>query len=713
LRYDERKIDRKNVVSVSRIYLYYIWMPTIFAILLLSGCSYSDQAKRISPAAVDGALDLSGWDFVKDGPVRLDGEWDFYWNRLLAPDHAADMARGPLAPDPLRLPRSWNGYVADGQPIGGQGYATYHLKVTTGVTKDVLALELPAIRSAYVIWINGERMAEVGAVGTSPDNAGARYLPQVVYFTPSEPTLHIVLHVSNYDHRLGGIWTGMSLGEARQLASHHQAHMGIELMLVGSLFLMGLYHLGLFLIRFKDKGSLYFSLFCVTIGIRAMFVGEGAWYQLFLSTSWDAGIRLEYLCFFLALPLAVMFCRSLFPNEFHPLAVLGVQAAGGLFALAVPFLPSLPLTYAIPWYQGITTVVCVYVMAGIIRALLKRKEGAAFATLGGIVFIATVIVDILFYNEWIRFGNISSAGMFFFILMTSFIISLKSFKAFASVETLSRQLRELNMGLEHRIKERTAELERSNRSLEKMNEELGRLENSRRHLLSNISHDLGTPMTLIQGYVEALIDRVVVDPEQQEKYLRLILGRITGLNRLIADLFQLSKLEARQIDFAMQEMDVQDVIAYYSDRYDLEVTNAGLRFHVQTPGPPVSGSVFVDIDRIDQVLTNIIYNAIKHTPVGGSIQLQMAADGSSLVLRVQDNGSGIEPDDLPYIFDRFYKKDKSRNSAGGGSGLGLAIAKEIVEFHGGRIWAESRLGQGACICFALPLQQARQASIRV
>ncbi|WP_425436338.1 sensor histidine kinase [Paenibacillus rigui] len=164
----------------------------------------------------------------------------------------------------------------------------------------------------------------------------------------------------------------------------------------------------------------------------------------------------------------------------------------------------------------------------------------------------------------------------------------------------------------------------------------------------------------------------------------------------------------------MQEMTIDDFVQYYRDRYELEVRNAGLSFSLQAylhavPELRQSGHViYIDIDRIDQVLTNIIYNAIKHTPAGGAIVLQILTDSSSLVMKVQDNGSGIDPDDLPYIFDRFYKKDKSRNSAEGGSGLGLAIAKEIVEFHGGRIWAESRLHQGACISFALPLRESQR-----
>ncbi|WP_446686369.1 sensor histidine kinase [Paenibacillus foliorum] len=158
----------------------------------------------------------------------------------------------------------------------------------------------------------------------------------------------------------------------------------------------------------------------------------------------------------------------------------------------------------------------------------------------------------------------------------------------------------------------------------------------------------------------------------------------------------------------MQEMSIEEFVVYFGDRYELEVKNAGIRFnhnaYIPMPLERNISVVLIDIDRIDQVLTNIIYNAIKHTPKGGSINLQFLVDGPTLVVRVRDNGSGIEGHDVPFIFDRFYKKSKSRNTSEGGSGLGLSIAKEIVDYHGGNIWAESQVGQGACISFMLPLR---------
>jgi signal transduction histidine kinase len=689
-----------------------------FAILLLGGCDSDEQASPEVPRsgweAVQGIQDLREWNFDNKSVAALNGEWAFYWKQLLDPQQVSESQFTRQPENWIQLPHAWNGKQVGDETLTGNGYATFHLEVEMEPSAQVLALELPIIRTTYELWINGQPVASGGKVGIDSNSSKPANLPQLVIF-PQDNAAHldIVLQVSNFDHRLGGIVNELMLGEAKQMVSRHDRRMGLDMLLVGSLLLMGFYNLGLFLIRLKEKCSLYLGLFCLVIGIRAMLVGEGAMFQLFPRLEWVTSLRIEYVSFYMGVASALVFCYSLYPKETHLRVVQTVSWSCAAFSIATLLLPPWIFTSMLQTYQWITALVCVYVIIVLIKAFLAQRDGALFIQTGVIVYIVTVIIDIAQYHQWIQFGGISPIGLFYAIFMASFIISMKSFQAFSSVETLSRQLRDLNMGLEYRIKERTVELEHSNRTLEKINEDLARLETSRRHLLSNISHDLGTPMTLIQGYVEALIDRVVVGPEQQDKYLRLILSRINGLNRLIADLFQLSKLEARQIDFSMQELTVEQFIEYFSERYAVEVNTAGLRFSFHSNSHTKLGQVLdllvIDVNRIDQVFTNIIYNAIKHTSVGGLIQLQLLMESRSLVLKIQDNGIGIEPEDLPFIFDRFYKKDKSRNSAAGGSGLGLAIAKEIVDFHGGRIWAESKVGQGTSICFVLPLRTASQS----
>jgi histidine kinase len=268
------------------------------------------------------------------------------------------------------------------------------------------------------------------------------------------------------------------------------------------------------------------------------------------------------------------------------------------------------------------------------------------------------------------------------------IIKLLSAQAAISIENAR-----LYNDLESKVKERT--------------NELILMETSRRDLLSNISHDLGTPLTSIQGYVEAILDGVIQEPEEQRKYLSVVHMRIVGIQRLITDLYQLSRLETKQFHFQLAPTSCQTMVAQLFAKYELDCANAGITYTLDMANSEDEEMLLtVDTDRIEQVYANIIYNAIKFSAKGGFIHVHadIKGDPRELVIRVTDTGVGISEEDLPHIFERFYKVSKSRSTSGG-SGLGLAIAKEIVQYHGGQIWAESRLGKGCSISFSLPVHR--------
>ncbi len=236
-------------------------------------------------------------------------------------------------------------------------------------------------------------------------------------------------------------------------------------------------------------------------------------------------------------------------------------------------------------------------------------------------------------------------------------------------------------------------------------QEVIRMQEARQRLLSNISHDLRSPMTSIQGYLEALLDGVVTKPEDQQRYLRVIHARVLGLKRLIQDLFELARLEQRQISFNFRDIALESLFQQISERFKLDVTDAGLSFQVEHHCLFAGWLVVrVDLDRVDQVFGNLVSNAIRHARKGGCLRLGIAScNETDVILYLEDDGSGISESDAPFVFERFYKASKSRNQDDGGSGLGLAIAKEITESHGGNIWVESVPGAGATFYIRLPL----------
>lgn len=262
-------------------------------------------------------------------------------------------------------------------------------------------------------------------------------------------------------------------------------------------------------------------------------------------------------------------------------------------------------------------------------------------------------------------------------------------------------------------------------------ENLLKIQKSRHELITNISHELRTPITLIQGYVEAMVDNLITDPKDLAKYLNIIHTKVLSLNRLINDLFQLTQLEAREIDFQFFEISIKNLIQRIYYKFELDVKNAGLELLLNVPNDDCI--VTVDFDRIEQVFANLIYNSIKHTCMGGKISIEYIVQYNisnpipsgnkntenintdyqidnclyeiplnNVIIMIKDNGSGIPEDDLPHIFTRFYRGEKSNVYKIKGRGLGLSITKEIVESHGGSIWVDSKINQGTTFYFSLP-----------
>jgi signal transduction histidine kinase len=226
------------------------------------------------------------------------------------------------------------------------------------------------------------------------------------------------------------------------------------------------------------------------------------------------------------------------------------------------------------------------------------------------------------------------------------------------------------------------------------------VEENRKELISNISHDLKTPITSIKGYVEGILDGVADSPEKMDKYIRTIYAKAVDMDRLIDDLFLFSKLDLKSLPFNFERTDIIKFFRDCSDELRLDFESRGVDFSLETE----LQSVFVAVDRekLKRVIMNILDNSVKYMDKGdGKICIRLTDTGESVRIAISDNGRGIGAEELPRIFDRFYRADPSRNTSTGGSGLGLAIAKQIVEGHGGTIRAESEPGRGTSMFIML------------
>lgn len=232
------------------------------------------------------------------------------------------------------------------------------------------------------------------------------------------------------------------------------------------------------------------------------------------------------------------------------------------------------------------------------------------------------------------------------------------------------------------------------------------LERVRRDFISNISHELRTPMASLKAISETLLDGALDDPALSRKFVLRMDTEVDNLTMMVNELLELSRIEAGRMNLEFQRIQPRNLLAKAQERMALQAERAGLSLTLECKAdlPPI----FADQDRLSQVLINLIHNAIKFTPAGGTIKLDAWVHDQDVIFMVRDNGVGISQRDQKRIFERFYKADRSRT--GGGTGLGLSICRHMVEAHSGEIWVESVEGEGSSFFFRIPIASPNKAS---
>ena len=245
------------------------------------------------------------------------------------------------------------------------------------------------------------------------------------------------------------------------------------------------------------------------------------------------------------------------------------------------------------------------------------------------------------------------------------------------------------------------DFEEMRKRLKESAEEKVLLDKENKELISNISHDLKTPITAVKGYVEGIMDGVADTPEKMDRYVKTIYNKTNEMDHLINELTFYSKIDTNRIPYTFSKLNVEDYFSDCAEEVGLELETRGIEL-VYANYVEDNVQVIADGEQIRRVIHNIISNAIKYMDKPkGIIQIRIKDVGDFIQVEIEDNGKGIAAKDLPSIFDRFYRTDVSRNSSKGGSGIGLSIVKKILEDHGGKVWATSRLGIGTIMYFVL------------
>ena len=312
--------------------------------------------------------------------------------------------------------------------------------------------------------------------------------------------------------------------------------------------------------------------------------------------------------------------------------------------------------------------------------------------------VRLIAKDLLFTATVILVFTAMSIGLWIYRSIATPLVKLK--KATQNIKEGNLDI-VLDVEGDDEFSELCRDFEEMRKRLKESAEEKVLLDKENKELISNISHDLKTPITAVKGYVEGIMDGVADTPEKMDRYVKTIYNKTNEMDHLINELTFYSKIDTNRIPYTFSKLNVEDYFGDCAEEVGLELETRGIEL-VYANYVESGVLVIAAGEQIRRVIHNIISNAIKYMDKPkGIIQIRVKDVGDFIQVEIEDNGKGIAAKDIAYIFDRFYRTDVSRNSSKGGSGIGLSIVKKILEDHGGKVWATSRLGIGTIMYFVL------------
>ncbi|WP_168735980.1 hybrid sensor histidine kinase/response regulator [Cohnella fermenti] len=632
--------------------------------------------------AVDGVLDLTGWDFERDGEVRLGGEWEFYWNELLAADDFADPAvisRRTVG----NVPNIWSDYAIEGQKLPGFGYATYRLNIKLNDAEQELALKIPMLSTSCAVMVNGILVARCGQVSEQPEDAIAQYNPQIVRFHADHEQLEIIVQISNYLYNSGGMWYALDLGTERQVEALHDIGLGFDMIMFGTFLFMGLHHIFIYIQRRKGKTALLFGIGCLIGATRLLFVGELFILKLFPNTGIPVIAAAGYITYCGGVLIFVLYLRRLYPNEFSQRVAQAVTIVSGLFVLLELFTPLHFYSDIIIYFHLFMLLVCLLLLRSAWLAVQRGRDGARWQVFGIAFFIAMFVLDIgvtTFYIStnvqytlvsYILNRQLVLLGLFVLVFVQTIVLSQRYSSAFRTIENMSEKLIAQN----------------------KMKDEF----------LTNTSHELITPLHGVMNMSQSMLEgaRGHLNAEQRHD-LSVIVSVSRRLTNLIHDILDFSKLKNNEIVLHKREVSLQAMMRINLEVFQHLIGDKPLRIELRLPDElPM---VYADENRLQQILYNLLGNAIKFTEAG-SIVVAAASVGNMLEVRVTDTGIGIPADKQQLIFQSFEQVGAPVSQEYGGAGLGLSIARRLVELNGGQLTVASEAGKGSTFTFTVPISK--------
>ncbi|HEX2975334.1 MAG TPA: sensor histidine kinase [Bacteroidales bacterium] len=670
-------------------------------ILLLLLISLSVYSKDQQQQAINGVLDLRNEKDPSKMVVKLNGEWEFYWMKML---HPHDLVPDTILPDFYgKVPAYWTEYPG----TKSEGYATYRLKILLPEGySNALGIDLPVFDSSYDIYVNGKYLGGNGVPGKTALDTKPEYKRNFFRILPA-PEIDILINVSNFDHRRGGFWLPVKFGSFQEVQKRMAKSWAAEWSVISLLLGFSIFFFFFFLISPREKLVGCLSMLTTGIAVKPLFTTH---YLIldFISINWIWVIRCEYFCLYIMIIALSWYACNLYPSTFSRIQKKIVTVIFTLFFVLTIFLPVRIFSYSTIIFYPALVIVVFYQIFMSLRGSIQKKPIDMIYLVGFILLFSGALNDIkIALGKGTSSSYVTTYIIIFFVFMQASIILYKWVKAFKEKENLQNELEYMNRNLELLVNERTSELKKKheeireqNKMIAEQNKTLSETIQLKNRIFSVIAHDLRSPVVNILYMLNLLKEK-----EYKEKYDIFANSSIQYAQRVIGLLENMlvwGRGQEDKIKFSPEKHDLADIILTNLSIFKETADKKQISVNFTQVGSPIA---VCDKDLLDIIIRNLLSNAVKYTSRRGRISIFLKdkkSSGEGIMLKICDNGIGIPEEKQKSLFETAEVESTPGTENEKGTGLGLKLCYELVRINKGTLSVESKPGEGTSFIIMLP-----------
>lgn len=628
------------------------------------------------PYAEGGIIDLRGVELPDDKGITLNGEWAFFSGQLIEPKSLTKQL-SDAKQQWITVPGDWGEIVSEDENLS-YGYGTYRLRVLLDEQSNLYTLNFKEIKSNAAVFINGERVAEMGRVAVTAESTIQDYRPFEITIDGNIKEIDLIIQVSNYEvGRSGGIMKSIKFGTSTSMKKDQMMSFMMQFMSATILFLHGIYALVIFLAFVRKRELIYLSIafFCATVSVLAD--DDKILLYLFPSISSEMWVKIIYLSYASSAFFLMQFCKPIMKgnssNKTRKFPLFEV-----LTIVYLLYIVSVLIDFEIiinPFFSVIMLLIPM-----IIPLVILKKVAVSEA---GIIYVLLATVSIASSAIWGDIKNKLSVSLPYYpidIMLGVIFFAIFWFKRFIFATEESKKL------------------------AEKVQKEIKRKDD----FLANTSHELRNPLHGIMNISQTIYDSEKDNlTEESRENLQILMTVGRRMSMILNDLLDITKLKENGVRLQVKETDLVSVLSGVFDTLGFMREGKSITF-VQTI-PDIFPEVEADENRLFQILFNLVHNAVKYMNEGEIIVSAETQKGMAII-HVRDNGIGMDEETLKYIFQPYEQADSDMTAIAGGIGLGLSICEQLVKLHGGSLSVKSSVGKGSTFTFTLPISMHQKSN---